>query len=92
VLDDQADEMLSQALKVAIHGSRRDEVHSQLRVDHGGIGGVQDRLLFNERGEQVEESPLTLVEILSRNRGDAVTASRTVAAAFLREVTKRCSA
>jgi hypothetical protein len=27
VLDDQADEMLSQALEVAIRGSRRDEVH-----------------------------------------------------------------
>src|ERR1700682_3447081 len=68
--------MLSQALKVAIRGSRRDEVHSQLRVDRGGTGRVQDRLLSNERGEQVEESPLTLVEILSRNHGDALGSSQ----------------
>jgi hypothetical protein len=38
-------------------------------VDRGGTGRVQDRLMFNERGEQVEESPLTLVEILSPNHG-----------------------
>ena len=45
----------------------RNEVRSQLAVDRGGTGRIQDRLLFTERGEQVEESPLTFVEILSRN-------------------------
>jgi len=57
VLDDEADEVFSQTLEIAIRGSRRDEVHSQLGVDRGGTGRVQGRLLFNERGEQVEESP-----------------------------------
>jgi len=50
-------------------GSGRDEVGSQLGIDRGGTRHVQDRPLFKERGEQVEESPLTLVEMLSRNHG-----------------------
>ena len=45
-------------------------------VHRGGIGRVQERLLFKERGEQVEESPLTLVEILSRDHGATPLGSR----------------
>ena len=66
MLDDEADEMLGQTLEVAVRGSCRNEVHSQLGVHRGGTGRAQERPLFKERGEQDEESPLTLVEILSR--------------------------
>jgi hypothetical protein len=69
VLDNEADEVFRQTLEIGVLGSCRDEVRSQLGVNCRGTGRVQDRLLFKERGEQVEESPLTLVEILSRNHG-----------------------
>jgi GNAT superfamily N-acetyltransferase len=60
MLDDKADEMLGQTLEVAVSGSCRNEVHSQLRIDGGGTGRGQERPLFKERSEQVEESALSL--------------------------------
>ena len=69
MLDDEADEVLGQTLEVAVRGSCRNEVHSQPGVHRGGTGRVHERLLFKERGEQVEESPLRFVEMLSRDHG-----------------------
>src|ERR1700694_3152755 len=68
--------MLGQTLEVAVRGACRNEVYSQPGVHCGGTGRVQERLLFKERGEQVEESPLTLVEILSRDHGATPFGSR----------------
>ena len=60
--------MLGQTLEVAVRGACRNDVPSQPTVHDSGTGRVHERLLFKERGEQVEESPLTLVEMLSRNQ------------------------
>ena len=76
MLDHEADEMLDQILEVAVRGACRNEVPSQPGVHRGGTGRVQEWLLFKERGQQLEELPLTLVEILSRDHGATPLGSR----------------
>ena len=54
MLDDEADEMLGQTLEIAVCGSCRNEVHSQLGVHRSGTGRVQERLLFKERAVRLQ--------------------------------------
>jgi hypothetical protein len=68
--------MLGQTLEVPVRGACRNEVPSQPGVHRSGTGRVQDGLLFNERSEQVEELPLTVVDMLSRDHGATPVGSR----------------
>jgi hypothetical protein len=68
--------MLSQTLEVPVRGACRHEVPSQPGVHRSSTGRVQEGLILNEHSEQVEELPLTLVEMLSRDHGATPLGSR----------------